>query len=307
MNRHYWKILVTSLMFTTLSLSAQEYPSGDADVDKVRVEVQQQKTSEENYRERVLMLYMWMGALQNQGANTRPYYDLDTKYYSLETKVNNQKGSNYQEALNQMCRTVDEGYKQMEQIQKDLIEKGHMFTAFEGDTEVTGGDLSAEWPMFQANIHNNGSTTAPGPSYGREKWKFPVGLGWYARPVIEGDRVYVASPGMRVTSFCLDLKTGDEIWKSSQTHTLFGIYKYPGIASTPLLINDQVVLRELNSHGGNEGQAKNLVYVDKKTGETVARRFAGHIDYRTRIAALTVNEDVVVYPYGEHDIYAYPA
>ena len=87
--------------------------------------------------------------------------------------------------------------------------------------------------MFQANKHNNGATAAPGPSYGREKWKFPVGLGWYARPIIEGNRVYVASPGMRVTSFCLDLMTGKEIWKSTQNHPLFGIYKYPGIARIP--------------------------------------------------------------------------
>ena len=32
------------------------------------------------------------------------------------------------------------------------------------------------------------------------------------RPVIEGDKVYVASPGMRVTSFCLDQETGRSYW-----------------------------------------------------------------------------------------------
>ena len=206
-----------------------------------------------------------------------------------------------------MCQTIDEGFEKMEKIQKELIEKGPMFTAFEGETEVTGGDMSAEWPMFQANKHNNGATTAPGPSYGREKWKFPVGLGWYARPVIEGDKVYVTSPGMRVTSFCLDLKTGNEIWKSSQDPPIFYMYKYPGMASTPLLINNQVVLREINSHGGNDGQARNLVYLNKETGETEARRYAGHIDYRTRYAAVTGNEDFVVYPFGVHDIYSTPA
>ena len=305
--KNNWILFLVSILVSTLSLSAQEYSSGDADIDKQRLEVQEEKTSEANYRERVLMLYMWMGALQNQGASTRPYFDLDTRYYELQSKVNNQTGRDYEKSMVQLCRTIDEGYAQMELIQKELTEKGPMFTAFEGETEVRGGDLSADWPMFQANKHNNGSTAAPGPSYGRELWKYPVGLGWYARPVIEGDKVYVASPGMRVTSFCLDMETGDEIWKSSQTHPLFGIYKYPGIASTPLLINDQVVLRELNSHGGNEGQARNLVYLDKETGKTEARRYAGHIDYRTRIAALTGNEDVVVYPFGVHDIYSYPA
>jgi outer membrane protein assembly factor BamB len=296
-----------TILINTFVLSAQENKSGDADIDKVRMEAKSKKTTEENFRERHLMLYMWMGALQQQGADTRSLFDMDTKYYQLEPKVNNQKSNQYQESLKQMCQTIDEGFEQMEKIQKELREKGPMFTAFEGKTKVTGGDLTAEWPMFQANKHNNGATLAPGPSFGREKWKFPVGLGWYARPVIEGERVYVASPGMRVTSFCLDLKTGNEIWKSKQSHPLFGIYKYPAIASTPLLINNQVVLREINSHGGNEGQARNLVYLNKETGATEARRYAGHIDYRTRYAAVTGNDEVVVYPFGVHDIYSYPA
>ncbi|MCK5642902.1 MAG: PQQ-binding-like beta-propeller repeat protein, partial [Gammaproteobacteria bacterium] len=307
MNRYYWTLIWIAIQINPLSLSAQEYTSGDADIDKVRVEVIKQKTNETNFRERVLILYMWMGALQQQGADTREYYELDTKYYELEPKINNLKGEKYQEAVAQMCQTIDEGFEQMEQIQKELKEKGPMFTAFEGEAEVTGGDFSAEWPMFQANKHNNGATTAPGPSFGREKWKFPVGLGWYARPVIEGNKVFVASPGMRITSFCLDLKTGSEIWNSTQNHPLFGIYKYPAIASSPLLINNQVVLREINSHGGNEGQARNLVYLNKETGKTEARRYAGHIDYRARYAAVDGNDDFVVYPFGVHDIYSYPA
>jgi len=294
-------------MIFTLSLSAQQYTSGDPDIDNMRLIVQEKKTTKANYKERVLMLYMWLGALQQQGANTFPYFDLDSKYYKLEPKVNNLTGDKHQEAIKEMCQTIDAGFEQMENIQKELTENGPIFTALESKTKIKGGDLTAEWPMFQANKHNNGATTAPGPSYGREKWKFPVGLGWYARPVIENNRVYVASPGMRTTSFCLDLKTGKEIWKSSQNHPLFGIYKYPGIASTPLLINDQIVLREINSHGGNKGQARNLVYLNKETGETEARRYAGHIDYRTRYAAVTGNEDVVVYPFGVHDIYSYPA
>ncbi len=327
MERKYWILLLAAIMLNTFNLSAQKYTSGDKDIDKARVEVKNEKTSEANFRERHLMLYMWLGALQQQGANTVSYYDLDKKYYQLERVINksvsffemstghdkeksiadNKQSREYMEAMVQMCETIDRGFEHMEMIQKELVNNGPIFTAFEGKIEVTGGDISAEWPMFQANKHNNGATTAPGPSYGREKWKFPVGLGWYARPVIEGDRVYVASPGMRVTSFCLDLKTGNEIWKSSQEHPLFGIYKYPGIASTPLLINDQVVLREINSHGGNEGQARNLVYLNKETGETEARRYAGHVDYRTRYAAVTGNEDFVFYPFGVHDIYSTPA
>ena len=130
MKKNYWKIFVATLMLNTLSLSAQEYSSGDADIDKVRIEVQEHKTSEENYRERVLMLYMWMGALQQQGADTHSFFDLDTMYYQLEPRVNNLSGSEYQEALKQMCHTIDEGYLQMKLIQKELRKKGPMFTPF---------------------------------------------------------------------------------------------------------------------------------------------------------------------------------
>ncbi len=325
--RNYCLIIAAIISMTgILQLPAQEYRSGDPEFDRVRSEVKAQPTNETNLSERTKILYMWMSALQQQGANTLPFFDLDLKYRNLETRMANtpafgawntlhsqqdpendaQKSKKYREIMHGICQTIDAGYKVMEQIQEDLEENGPMYTAFESETRVTGGDLSAEWPMFQANKHNTGTTTAPGPSFGREKWKFPVGLGWYARPVIEGDKVYVTSPGMRVTSFCLDLETGAEIWSSTQNHPLFYLYKYPGMASTPLLINDQVVLREINSHGGNEGLARNLVYLNKATGKTEARRYAGHVDYRTRYAAVTGNEDVVVYPFGVHDIYAAP-
>jgi len=286
-----------AILINTLNLSAQEYKSGDADIDKVRVEVQKGKTTEANFRERHLVLYMWMGALQHQGADTRTFFPLDSRYYSLESRVNRQTGSDYLVAVRQMCQLIDEGFEQMEKIQMELTENGPMFNPFEAETEVTGGDMSAEWPVFQADIHNTGATTAPGPSYGREKWKFPVGLGWYARPVIEGDRVYIASPGMRVTSFCLDLKTGNEIWKSTQVHSVFGIYRYPVIASTPLLINDQVVYREIEGEG--------LVYLNKKTGKTEARNDAGYLEYRTRYPAIAGSEDFVVYPKSECTINTY--
>lgn len=327
MRKKYSAITAITILTSVLQLSAQVYKSGDPEIDQVRLEVKAQKTNEANLSERTKLLYMWMSALQQQGANTLPFFDLDSRYRTLETKMANtpafgawntmhnkhdtgnetQRSKAYLETIAQICETIDAGYEVMEQIQKDLKEKGPMFTAFIAKTRVTGGDMSAEWPMFQANKHNTGATTAPGPSYGREKWKFPVGLGWYARPVIEGDKVYVTSPGMRVTSFCLDLKSGTEIWRSTQEHPAFYLYKYPGMASTPLLINDQVVLREINSHGGNEGLARNLVYLDKETGETEARRYAGHVDYRTRYAPVTGNSDVVVYPFGVHDIYAAPA
>ena len=300
-------VLVTMLIVFQTSIIAQTYSSGDKDIDSVRKEVSSVKTNERNFRERVSILYTWMGALQQQGANTVSFFDIDTKYYKLESQVNRLKGDALDNAMKSICENIDEGFKEMEKIQTNLSENGAMFKPFQATTKVIGGDYEANWPMFQANEHNNGATSAPGPSYGKESWKFPVGLGWYSRPLIDGDKVYVSSPGMRITSFCLDLNTGNEIWKSSQEHPKYGIYKFPAIASSPVLINNQIVLREVNSHGGNKGQARNLVYLNKETGKTEARKFAGHIDYRTRYAAVTGNDDFIVYPFGVQDIYSYPA
>jgi outer membrane protein assembly factor BamB len=124
---------------------------------------------------------------------------------------------------------------------------------------------------------------------------------------VENGRIYVASPGLYATSFCLDLETGREIWKSTQSHPVFGIYKFPAVASTPVIQGDRIILREINSHGGNEGQAKNLVYIDKASGKTLARKYAGHVDYRTQLASVASNGEFVVYPFGVHDIYGAPA
>jgi hypothetical protein len=66
---------------------------------------------------------------------------------------------------------------------------------------------------------------------------------------------------MHTTRPCLNLDTGEEIWKSTQVHPILGIYKYPAIASTPLISRDLIVLGEINSHGGNKGQARNLAAV----------------------------------------------
>ena len=321
------RFLFVFSLICVCAMNAQKHKSGSSEIDAVRAAVLKEKSTEENYKARTKILYMWMSALQQQGANTVSFFELDQQYRKLETKINNplnfgqaltlhdkresltdnKQSKAYQEAIAQMCQTIDDGFAKMEEIQSEFSEKGPIFTAFESKTKVTGGDLSANWPMFQANKHNTGATSAPGPSYGKEKWKFPVGLGWYARPVIEKDRIYVTSPGMRTSSFCLDLKSGKEIWKSTQDVPVFYLYKYPGMASTPLLINDQVVLREINSHGGNDGQARNLVYINKETGKVEARRYAGHIDYRARYAPVTGNEKFVVYPFGVQDIYGTPA
>ncbi|MGA0853433.1 MAG: PQQ-binding-like beta-propeller repeat protein [Luteolibacter sp.] len=304
------RILVFLFLFKTSAIHAAEVPtSHDPDIDAVRKEVRNSPTTADNYRKRSLLMFLWLSALQQQGADTHTFFDADKLYYQSENAVLGSQGEAREDALRQMARAIDAGFAVLEEIQRKLDADGPIYQPFTADptTAPLGGDLEADWPQFQCNIHNTGHTTAPGPKTGRLAWKSPVGLGWYARPVVENGRVYVASPGMKNTSLCIDLESGAEIWKSTQSHPLFGIYKYPAIMSTPVLLGDRVVLREVNSHGGNEGQARNLVYLDKQTGKTLARKFAGHVDYRTQVAPLAGNGSFVVYPFGVADIYGSPA
>jgi outer membrane protein assembly factor BamB len=289
--------------------SGKFYSSGSPDLDRIRAEVKESPTTADNYRNRSLLLFVWLGSLQQQCADTHPFFDIDKAYYQLQEKVVHGCGPANEDAIRSICKVVDDGYKVMEKIFCSLKEQGPIYKPFTGDPAgfAGEGDMETDWPMFQGNKHNTGYTEAPGPQTGELVWKFAVGLGWYARPAIEGSRVYAASPGMYTTSLCLDLDTGREIWKSTQEHPLLGIYKYPAIASTPVILKDRIVLREINSHGGNEGQARNLVYIDKKTGQTLSRKYAGHIDYRTQVAPLVSNGTYTVYPFGIHDIYGSPA
>ncbi len=303
------KLILAMVLSFNISQGATFHTSGSEDIDAVRKAVQESPTTADSYRYRSLMLFTWLGSIQQQSADTNPFFDIDKAYYQLEGRIVSgpEKGRN--QAIQDICKVIDDGFVEMEKIYRTLKEEGPIFKPFKGSKKdfPKGGDMEIEWPMFQGNKHNTGYTPAPGPKTGELAWKFPVGLGWYARPTVEGDRVYVASPGMHTTSLCLDVNTGDEIWKSTQQHPLLGIYKYPAIASTPVIVGDEIILRELNSHGGNEGQARNLVYINKETGKTIKRKYAGHIDYRTQVAPVASNGKYVTYPFGIHDIYDYPA
>ena len=240
-------------------------------------------------------------------SDLRGFFALNNSYYYLESRINAGEVG----AIEKMNAWVDEAYTKIEEVQKDLVENGplyipHTVESRPSGTLIISDDQRENWPMFQGNISNTGHVSAPGAQIGETLWKFPIALGWYCRPLIEGNRMYITSPGMRTICLCLDTTTGEVIWKSGQIHPKFGIYKYPVMMSTPISVGDTIVLREGNSHGGNEGQARNLVFIDKATGEVLSRSYAGHIDYRTQYAPVASNGDCIVYPFGIHDIYSMP-
>ncbi|WP_242158951.1 PQQ-binding-like beta-propeller repeat protein [Aestuariivivens sediminis] len=299
-------IIILTLLSVLVNAQIEFVSSGDLEIDSLRQRVLKDPSNQYNYEERALLMYLWMGSLQEQGADVSRFWEIDQKFHKL---VGYNRSKIDEQVLLEIGQVVDRGYEKLEKIQHHLFQYGTIFTPYdsEGKDFPEDGDLEANWPMFQANKYNNGYTEASGPRYGRNVWKFPIGLGWYSRPVLEGNRVYLSSPGMRTTSFCLDLNSGREIWKSTQHHPIFGTYKYPAIMSTPVIQDDKIILREVNSHGGNQGQAKHLVYIDKRTGKTLNRSYAGHVDYRTRYAPVASNDNYVVYPFGVADIYSKPA
>jgi len=106
--------------------------------------------------------------------------DIDKAYYQLQGKVVHGHGQAKEKATRSICKVVDDGYKVMEKIFRTLKEDGPIYEPFTGDPAgfPEGGDMEADWPVFQGNKHNMGYTEAPGPKTGELAWKFPVGRGW---------------------------------------------------------------------------------------------------------------------------------
>ncbi|MFC1766635.1 hypothetical protein ACFL6U_31730, partial [Planctomycetota bacterium] len=95
---------------------------------------------------------------------------------------------------------------------------------------------------------------------------FPVGLAWESKPVVEGDNVYLTSPGVRNMLFTLDINTGKVIDSAKKIPLPGSVYSNPATASSPILLKDHVLLREMGSRG-NSGPAKEVVFINKKTGQ----------------------------------------
>ena len=112
---------------------------------------------------------------------------------------------------------------------------------------------------------------------------------------------------MRTTLNCIDLNTGEIIWSTLQEIEVLGdqLYHAPNNQSSPVILKDYILFRELGARG-NEGPTKDIVFVDKKTGEIVKDLEVGHVDYRAGHAPFAANENIVVYPYGVQDIHEKP-
>lgn len=302
-------------LFMSWQATATAFPtSGDPDIDRVRREARTSPTDQSNFKLRGFLMKQWLMALQQQGASAADYLPIDEgmrRIVHWNTLFQDGRPQQFSaEQLAQLCRLIDDGYRILEQKQQ-AVSAGQI-AAMPGmaPRDVTPAEplSSAQpWPHYKGNPQRSGYTGAPGPQRGEGAWKFPVGLAWESRPVIEDGRVYVATPGMRSVLQCLDLDSGEPIWIARQEVELVGdqLYSTPASASTPIVLKDRVLVRQMGSRG-NHGPARHVVQIDKSTGAIIGQIPVGHVDYRAGYAPLAANEQYIVTPHGVQDIEATP-
>ena len=252
---------------------AAKYSSGDAEIDQIRNELKISPTDESNYVYRASMLDLWHAALQHQGALTAGKY----RTVRINTAFINsiQDEETRKEAIGRYAKAIDSVYAILDSIHEELIENpssGLTPLAPDPDTVVAPVKTDKAWPQYMGSERHIGFNGNDGPVYGRKAWRFPVGLAWESRPVVEGNKVYLASPGLRNILFTLDINTGEVIDSTKQMPN--GTYSTPANASTPVVLKDTILLREMGSRGA-KGAAKEIVYVSKKTGQVERKCMQG--------------------------------
>jgi len=275
-------------------------PCSDIYLDALRVDVIQHPTNAQNFRERAVALKLWAATLQQLGVNLKPYLAVEAIIAAHRFHVYGYVTDPDQEYLT----AIDQGFAILESL---LAAHGFVLpvdfsissSSQPGQTFATDND----WPGYQRDMHHTGCTTAQGPTEGKCVWKFPISLGWRARPLIQDDYVYVASPGMRVSFYKLDKRTGRVIWKCRRAVGVVDdqLYHTPCIASTPVLVGNDILVREVGSRG-NTGWSRHFVFIDQESGQETRIEEACHIDYRAGYAPFAADEKRIVYPVGIHDI-----
>lgn len=310
-------LVIFTLLFLVTVVCAQELSSvssGDEELDRIRIDVQQQQTTRENFKLRALKMKLWVVTLQQQGARLDAYLPVDAAlrkdiwWNTIDRNEGNPQPFS-DEQMSRLCRAVDRGYAILDSIQTDLAHNPTPLIKTSARAAVNAAHQpEIPWTHYKGNEGLTGYTGAKGPALGEQAWKFPVGLSWESRPVIENGRVYLSSPGMRTPMWCLDLETGDEIWHTNQQVEIMGdqLYNTPNNQSTPVVLEDYVMYRELGARG-NKGPAKEIVFVDKATGKIAGDMEAGHVDYRAGHAPFTANEQYTVCTHGTQDIHESPA
>ena len=110
----------------------------------------------------MLFLSLWLNIAQQRGADTHALFDSDKAYYGIEYQLVHARAAKRDQLLQGICTAVDANYRDMEGVFRKLNEEGPIFRPFKGNPEgfPAGGNVEAEWPMFQKDKHNSGSHDA---------------------------------------------------------------------------------------------------------------------------------------------------
>ena len=283
---------------------AWKYSSGNDEIDQIRKEIRMRPTDSSNYEYRGLMITLWKNALQQQGAVLAGRFKhIDLRSANVASIKNRE---DREEKIARYSELIDKGYMILDSIQNEITEDPlKALTPLAPNQKNITPPLKTEkpWPQYQGSTSNIGFNGTDGPVYGRIGWKFPVGLAWESRPVVEGDKVYLISPGIRNILFTLDINTGEIINTAKQLPGF--TYYLPAYASSPIVLKDFILAREIGSFG-NQGTAKEVAYISKKTMQIGKEIYSGAVDYRVGYAPLAANERFMVYPYSVHDIHLSP-
>jgi outer membrane protein assembly factor BamB len=259
--------------------------SGIEDIDRIRQEVQSSPTTIGNAVERQSVLYEWFRLLLHQGVDLKPFESIRSRLPRPWIQPDAKQ-----------CQIIDQGYSMLEGIQTKLP----MIQTKTGVAQNTAAaGKVTNWPAYQGGPAQTGYTNDPGPSQGKLSWRFPIGHTWYARPTIEGDRIYTASPGITTMAYCLNKRTGKVVWKTRQSGTR--VYQAPRISSGVVVAGNKLVVRASASRGVTEAEG-DLVYIDKQTGKVLKEVPIGHLDYRHGYAPVSGDSRYTIYSYGQQDI-----
>ncbi len=140
-----------------------------------------------------------------------------------------------------------------------------------------------------------------------DAYRNPMGDGPRATPAISGDRVFVFSGEGRLTA--IDFKDGSKLWSHDPLTELSGKEAEYGMASSPLVVGDQVIV--------TVGAAKGtLVAYDTKTGKqvwTAGKDPAGYssptlldVGGRSQIVSYTGRSAIGVAPKTGEVLWRYP-
>jgi len=247
---------------------------GIADIDRIRSEAPIEPTDASNALSRKAALIRWWRLLWHQG------YDMNVKGYDATwDRLLNRKG-----AGPAALKAVDEAYAAME----DIMANGTIIAEVAGTSEESKPITKTNWPVYHGTDGSQaGYSPDVGPSKGKIAWRVAKGNFWYAKPVIENGRVYVASPGADVIAYCLDETSGEVIWNGRQLGTQ--AYHTPGAIFSPAVSSSKVLATT------GWWQASKHFVLNKRSGITEYQLVAGG-------ASGGGTTDLMVYKYNRWNV-----